>query len=152
MFVCAYLGDRYQTRGTVLVFNCIVAIVGVSMMGFLTSSRDRYVGVFLGVAAANTNVPTLLSYMHNNVVGQTKRAVVSALLIGGGAIGGIAASLIFRQQDAPGYRPAMITVLCTQAVTVLHVVKNFWVFWKRNRQADRGEIVIEGQEGFRYTY
>ena len=152
MFVIAYLGDRYKTRGPIIIFNCIIAIVGVSMMGFLTRSRDRYAGVFLGVAAANTNVPTLLSYMHNNIVGQSKRAVASALLIGGGAIGGIASSLIFRQEDAPGYRPAMITVLCTQAVTVLHVLKNFWVFWRGNREADRGEIVIEGQEGFRYTF
>ncbi|KAL1960550.1 hypothetical protein VTO42DRAFT_7129 [Malbranchea cinnamomea] len=152
MFIMAYLGDRYQTRGPLIIFNCVVAIVGVSMMGFLTRSRDRYVGVFLGVASANTNVPSILSYMHNNVVGQSKRAVVSALLIGGGAIGGIAASLIFRQEDAPAYRPAMITVLCTQALTVLHIIKNFWVYWRNNRKADKGEIVIEGQEGFRYTY
>ncbi|PGH11013.1 hypothetical protein AJ80_07289 [Polytolypa hystricis UAMH7299] len=152
MSIIAYLGDRYQTRGPLIIFNCVITIVGVAMMGFLTQSRDRYAGVFLGVAAANTNVPSILSYMHNNVVGQTKRAVVSALLIGGGAIGGIAATLIFRQQDAPGYRPAMITVLCTQAVTVLHIVKNFWVFWRNNRKAEKGEIVIEGQEGFRYTF
>lgn len=73
------------------------------MMAFLTLARDRYVGVFLGVTGANSNVPSLLSYMHNNIVGQMKRSVASALLIGGGACGGIAAANIFRQQDAPQY-------------------------------------------------
>jgi len=41
--------------------------------------------------------------MHNNIVGQMKRSAASALLIGDGACGGIAAWNIFRQQDAPKY-------------------------------------------------
>ena len=138
-------------RGPLMMFNCAVAIIGVSMMAFLTRPRDRYAGIFLGVASANTNVPAILSYMHNNIVGQTKRAIGSALIIGGGAIGGIASSLIFRQQDAPAYRPAMITVLCTQAVTILHVGKNVVLFHYKNRKVEREELIVEGQEGFKHT-
>jgi hypothetical protein len=89
--------------------------------------------------------------MHNNIVGQSKRSIASALIIGGGAIGGIIASNIFRQADAPEYRPAMIAAVMTQAVTILHVGKNFWVYRRANGKADEGRIVIEGQEGFRYT-
>jgi hypothetical protein len=48
-------------------------------------------------------------------------------------------------------RPALVVVICTQGVTVLHVLKNFWVYSRNNRRADRGEVVIEGQEGFRHT-
>jgi len=73
------------------------------MMAFLSLPPNRYAGVFLGVAGASSNVPSILSYMHNNIVGQMKRSVASALLIGGGACGGIAAANIFRQQDAPQY-------------------------------------------------
>lgn len=43
--------------------------------------------------------------MQNNIVGQTKRAFTSALVIGAGGIGGIVASTVFRSVDAPGYRP-----------------------------------------------
>lgn len=64
---------------------------------------------------------------------------------------GIAASNIFRQQDAPRYIPAMIAVIATQVLSILHVLKNFYVYSRQNRKADRGEGVIEGQEGFRYT-
>ncbi|KAF2161167.1 hypothetical protein M409DRAFT_59424 [Zasmidium cellare ATCC 36951] len=115
MFFTAWVADRYRIRGAILIFNCAAAIVGVAMVGYATSSpAARYAGVFLGVCGANSNVPTILSYMHNNIVGQMKRSVASALIIGGGAIGGIIASNIFRQQDAPRYTPAMATVIATQ--------------------------------------
>jgi hypothetical protein len=105
MFSTAYIADRYRQRGLIIVFNCAVTIVGVCMMAYLRGSPDaRYAGVFLGVSGANSNVPSLLSYMHNNIVGMAKRSVASALLIGGGAVGGIAASNIFREQDAPEYK------------------------------------------------
>ena len=103
MFATAWIADHYRKRGLIIIFNCTMTIIGVAMMGFLHRPRDRYAGVFLGAAAANSNVPSLLSYMHNNIVGQSKRSIASALLIGGGACGGIAASNIFRQQDAPNY-------------------------------------------------
>lgn len=152
MFFTAWVADRYRIRGAILIFNCATAIVGVAMVGYATSSpAARYAGVFLGVCGANSNVPTILSYMHNNIVGQMKRSVASALLIGGGAIGGIIASNIFRQQDAPRYTPAMATVIATQVLSILHVVKNFYFYSKMNRRAERGEVVLEGQVGFRQT-
>jgi hypothetical protein len=104
MFSTAWVADRYRKRGLIIIFNCSWAIVGVCMMAYVENARVRYAGVFLGVSGANANVPSLLSYVHNNIVGQMKRSVASALLIGGGACGGIAASNIFRQQDTPEYR------------------------------------------------
>lgn len=152
MLSTAWFADRYRKRGLVLILNASAAIVGVAMMGFIRSSPGaRYAGVFLGVCGCNSNVPTILSYMHNNIVGQSKRSIASALIIGGGAIGGIIASNIFRQADAPEYTPAMIAAIMTQAVTILHVGKNFVVYRRANRKADEGIIVIEGQQGFRYT-
>lgn len=103
MFGTAYVADRFRKRGLIIILNCLVAIVGVCMMAYLENEDARYAGVFLGVSGANSNVPSILSYMHNNIVGQMKRSVASALLIGGGACGGIAAANIFRQQDAPQY-------------------------------------------------
>jgi hypothetical protein len=100
---------------------------------------------------------TLPSPLHTHLahpfpVGNTKRALATAMLIGGGGCGGIIASNVFRQQDAPGYRPGMIAVITSQVITVILVSKNFLIFWLRNRKADRGEVVLEGVVGFRYTY
>lgn len=48
-------------------------------------------------------------------------------------------------------RPAMATVIATQVLTIIHILKNFVVYSRANRKADRGERILEGQEGFRQT-
>ena len=46
------------------------------------------------------------------LVGQAKRSMCTAIMIFGGACGGIIAGNIFREQDAPEYRPAIAVCLC----------------------------------------
>ncbi|KAH8625892.1 hypothetical protein IG631_19771 [Alternaria alternata] len=55
------------------------------------------------------------------------------------------------EHEADRSRPAMAVVIATQVLTIVHVLKNFWVYSRANRQADRGERILEGQEGFRQT-
>lgn len=45
----------------------------------------------------------------------------------------------------------MIVVICTQVLTILLVLKNFVVYTRANKKADRGERVLEDTEGFRQT-
>lgn len=111
MYSTAWVGDRYRMRGPVLVFNALLCIIGLPMMGFATGNATRYAGVFLTVAGANANIPSCMAYQANNVRGQWTRAFSSATLVGFGGIGGIASSLVFRDQDAPGYRPGMYAAL-----------------------------------------
>lgn len=87
-----------------------------------------------------------------SVAGQTKRALATAMLLMGGGCGGIVASFAFQSKDAPHYTPGMITVIVSQALTVLIVSCNFLYFLHRNRKAERGEVVLEDTPGFRYTY
>ena len=104
MLLTAFICDRVHLRGPFIIGNGLLAILGLSMTAFLKGAAGRYVGVFFGIAAVSANVTTILSYQHNNIVGQTKRAIASALLIGAGAVGGIIATNIFREQDYPTYR------------------------------------------------
>ncbi|KAJ9612134.1 hypothetical protein H2200_003731 [Cladophialophora chaetospira] len=152
MLVAGYYGDKYKIRGPIVLAQALVIIIGVCMTAFLTNGPARYVGVFFGVGAINSNIPAILSYQHNNITGQLKRALATAMVIGGGGCGGIIASNVFRHQDAPNYRPGLIAVIVSQALTAVLVCKNFVVFRRLNRKADRGEILLEGTEGFRYTY
>lgn len=45
----------------------------------------------------------------------------------------------------------MAVVIATQVLSILHILKNFWIYSRANRKADRGEVILEGQEGFRQT-
>lgn len=111
MFTSAWIGDKYRIRGAIVVFNALLCILGLPMMGFAKDNATRYVGVFFAVAGANANIPATMAYQANNVRGQWTRAFSSATLVGFGGIGGIISSVAFRSQDAPEYRPGMWTTI-----------------------------------------
>ncbi|KKK13961.1 hypothetical protein ARAM_000201 [Aspergillus rambellii] len=103
----SWAGDKYRMRAPVLVFNSLVTLVGLPVMGFAQNPAVRFFGVFLTTAGANANIPASMAYQANNIRGQWTRAFASAILVGFGGVGGIAGSLIFRSQDAPRYIPGI---------------------------------------------
>lgn len=118
---------------------------------------------------STANVPTTAKYQANNIVGLSKRAVGSALLVGGGGVGGIIASLIFRQKDYPHCEHCSVKLLGLPSdsvtadipgvsgtigfqVLLISIVGTLSLWYKRqNRLADEGKVVLEGTPGFRYT-
>jgi cyanate permease len=94
----SWLADRTRLRGPFVIFQGLVALVGLCMTGFLKSPTPRYIGTFLGEAGVNGLVVTSLAWQANNVRGDAKRSVASAIQIMVSGIGGIYSSLVFRQQ------------------------------------------------------
>jgi hypothetical protein len=111
----------------------------------------RYFGVFLITGAANAQLPAAMAYQANNIRGQWKRAFCSATLVGFGGVGGISGSLVFRSQDAPNYRPGMYAAITVQLLIIVICSVNTLYFLRCNRKAEKGELVLEGNERFRYT-
>ncbi|PVI04520.1 phthalate transporter-like protein [Periconia macrospinosa] len=153
----AWIGDKYRVRSPVIATQSILAIIGLMLVAYSPDNGVRYFGSFLGVCGCQGNVPAILAYQSNNIVGQSKRSVGSALQIGFGAIGGMIASTVFRQQDAPRYVIGLwvtaglqFWILGVLSVTTL-------IFWRTNKKVEaqvaNGELgdPIEGQVGFRYT-
>lgn len=123
MFSSAWVGDKYRVRGVIIIFNSVLCIVGLAIMGFAHNNPARYFGTFLAVAGCNANIPACMAYQANNVRGQWTRAFSSATLVGFGGIGGIISSVAFREQDAPGYRPGIWTTIA-YAGLLTHEVSN----------------------------
>lgn len=96
MYATGWFGDKFRLRGPVIIFNMVLCIVGLAIMGWHESNAVRYFGVFFTTAGANSNIPASMTYQANNIRGQWKRAFCSATLVGFGGIGGIAGSLVFR--------------------------------------------------------
>ncbi|KAL3442913.1 major facilitator superfamily domain-containing protein [Aspergillus insuetus] len=151
MWSTSWAGDKYHIRGPILVLNSVITLIGLPIMGFASSPGVRYFGVFITTAGANANIPASMAYQANNVRGQWARAFSSASLVGLGGIGGIAGSLVFRSQDAPEYRPGIWAAIACQLLLIVIVGLLSVYFWISNRKADRGEKVLEGSPGFRYT-
>jgi predicted MFS family arabinose efflux permease len=152
MYAEAWVSDRYRLRAPIIALNAVLALIGLSIMGFHTHNPTRYFGVFLVVAGASGNTPPVMTYQANNIRGQWKRAFCSALLIGFGGIGGIAGALVFRSQDQPKYLPGVYaSIACNICILICTLGLTLW-FWYCNRRARQQLIVLEGLEGFLYTY
>ncbi|OCT53025.1 putative transporter [Cladophialophora carrionii] len=151
MFIESYYADKWRVRGPVVVGNALMGILGLGLLGYVHNNGVRYFGVFLATTACNANCPALITYQGNNVRGQWKRALTSATLVGGGSIGGIIGTTVFRAQDAPNYRPGILTCLLANVLIVLIVAALSVKFDRANKRVDSGGKPIEGLEGFKYT-
>jgi len=152
MIVQAYYGDKWHLRGPIIIFNAAIGVLGLGLLGYDKNDGVRYFGVFLATIAANANCPALLTYQSNNVRGQWKRAFTSATLIGGGAIGGIIGTSVFRPIDAPGYKPGILACLLAQVLTIVVVSVLSLKFHFANKRVDAGGKAIEHLPGFKYTF
>jgi MFS family permease len=151
MFAGSWAGDRYKKRALIIFINSGISIIGLPIMAWHSQPAVKYFGIFIAVAGVNANIPAIMAYQANNIRGQWKRAFCSATLTGLGGIGGVAGSLVFRTQDSPGYRPGMIACLVSTIMVVILTGLLTLRFRLRNRQADRGELIIHDSPEFRYT-
>ncbi|KAF4593785.1 hypothetical protein EYR40_008579 [Pleurotus pulmonarius] len=152
-FSLAWMSDKYMLRAPFLIFQAVVAIIGLTLTAFHTNNAVRYFGVFLGIAGGSANVPAILGYMQNNVAGYSKRAFTSAITIGGGGIGGIIASTVFRSEDAPGYRPGLWVTIGSQLVIISTSCALTVYYYFKNKAVREGRAApIEGRSGFFHMY
>lgn len=107
MIVEGWLSDKYRYRSPVIIFNSILCIVGLSLLGWAFSPGVQYFGVFLLTSGCQANIPAVLAWQANNIRGQWKRVFCSASIVTFGGIGGIIGALVFRTQDAPRYLPGI---------------------------------------------
>ncbi|GAA6037418.1 hypothetical protein JCM8097_008561 [Rhodosporidiobolus ruineniae] len=147
----AILSDRYRKRALFISISATVCFTGLFIMAYAKPLGVRYFGSFLTIAGAQSNVPASLAYGANNVLSHSKRAMSSAVIVGMGGIGGIIAAVAYRQQDSPRYLPGLwTTIACQWAIILICLCLTFY-FRLRNRQADAGTRILEGNPKFRYT-
>lgn len=147
MFSGAWVGDKLRVRGPIVIFNMVLCLIGLPIMGWAEKPGVRYFGIFLVTAGANSNIPSVMSFQANNVRGQWKRAFCSATLVGFGGIGGIAGSLVFRTQDAAtGYKPGMYACIACALLNIVLVVLCDLSFWRQNKKADEQGVALEAHD------
>jgi hypothetical protein len=56
------------------------------------------------------------------------------------------------EKEIPTYRTGIWAVTGAQLYLVVSTCALVFYYWRQNKKADRGEVMIEGLEGFRYTY
>lgn len=143
MGVEAWICDKKHFRGPIILFNCVMCLIGLPIMGFHPKSGVRYFGVFLVTGFINGNIPATLAWQSNNIVGQWKRAFTAATLVTFGGIGGIAGATVFRSQDAPAYRPGMYAAITSAVLTMITTLLLELKIYLENKRQAKGEV-LEG--------
>lgn len=146
------VGDRFQLRGPIIIFNSICLIIGFCMLGFTDQVTVRYIGTYLATGAYVANWAAMATYQANNIVGQWKRVWTAALVTAFNGAGGIAGSFIVRQTESPRYMTA-IWVSIGSHILIIGVVGIFSLyFYMANQRQSKGKRLLEGTQGFRFTY
>ncbi|KAG6988854.1 hypothetical protein G7Y79_00069g096460 [Physcia stellaris] len=146
------IGDRYRLRAPIIFFNSLCLIAGFAMLGFANQVAVRYIGTFLATGAYISNWAALNSYQANNITGQWKRAVTAAAVTACNGLGGVAGAFIVRQKEAPRYITAIWVSIGSHLIIMAIIAAFTLYFFYANRRQRKGRKVIEGTDGFRYTY
>lgn len=152
VLLTSLLSDHLRLRAPIIAFNSVCIIIGFCMFGFTSNTPARYIGTFLATGAYISNWAALSAYTQNNIVGQSKRATFAAAISACNGLGGIAGSFIVRQNEAPRYATAVWTSIGSQILVCLLVSGVSVGFWWANGQQKRRGRVLEGTQGWRYTY
>ncbi|KAI0121318.1 major facilitator superfamily domain-containing protein [Xylariales sp. AK1849] len=145
----AYLTDRLKHRYLFTIIGICIASLGYILL--LCQQRVavgvRYFALFLVVSGGYTTQPVTLVWLANNVSGHYKRAVSSACQVGFGNIGGIVASNVFFDTEAPVYWTGYGVSLGMLWISAAACTVLFLGVIRENKKRSRGERDRRLQEG-----
>lgn len=154
----SYLSDRFAQRAFFASGALAVSLLGFVLLGSLNLVNLVEVGYFLtflltfGVFTPGLLTPVWLS---SNITTTTGRAVALGMSYMSQNLAGIVSSLIFRNEDAPVYRPALITAAVCQGGYILLALLLRQYYARINRRIDKGEVAhaegMEGNPSYRYA-
>ncbi|KAH9816828.1 major facilitator superfamily domain-containing protein [Melampsora americana] len=131
--VIAFVGDRLQSRGPIILLLTPIAMVGYIICIASDSNHARYGGVFLMAAGIYPAIPAILCILPNNVAGLTKRSTVTALHLMISNCGGFVATFIYTHEQSPRYKKGHSIALGFIILTWMMFFLNSIYCWKENQ-------------------
>jgi hypothetical protein len=81
----------------------LVGAVGFMVLAFVHDPSIQYASIILACMGAFAQLPPILSWFSNNLVGNIKRAAGTAVIISLGNLGGGLGVHLYQEDDAPQY-------------------------------------------------
>jgi len=148
ILTATYLAGRFDQRGLNVVTLLIPGAIGGALMAFLPgeSKAGKLIGNYL-TNCIGSSLPLLYSWVSANISGHTKKVCMNAILLMSFCMGNIIGPLTFRQEDAPGFIPAKITIIVAcGAAAGMTMCLRFYYVWENKRRDARGEGIKAGEE------
>ncbi|KAI0669050.1 MFS general substrate transporter [Trametes maxima] len=144
------LSDRFRVRGPLVLAGTTLALVGYVVLYATASPGAGYAGTIVAACGIYPTVACILAWTGANVGGEAKRAVVLAMVIGCGNLGGIASSFIYRPQDSPRYHlghAVNIGCLCVSILISLVAMLDFARLNRKKAAQCARDCISEGKMG-----
>lgn len=148
----AWGATRWSRKGLAIALVAILPIIGTIMM--LTVPR-RYKGVLLFgyylVSCLAAITPLIYAWHVQNTAGDTKKKCTSAMVFIGMCTGNVIGPLLYSVDDAPLYRPGLISNLAmfTLVAVISLLIPIYLAFLNKNhakRRADLGKRAVRIDE------
>lgn len=148
ILTATYLAGRFDQRGLNVVTLLIPGAIGGALMAFLPNSNKagKLIGNYL-TNCIGASLPLLYSWVSANIAGHTKKVTMNAILLMSFCLGNIIGPLTFRQDDAPDFVPAKITIIVTCAVAAgLAMLLRAYYTWENKRRDNLGGERVKDEE------
>lgn len=140
-FFAAVLSDRIRNRFVFCFLAVLLCISGYAILlnQHVVSARAQYGALYLFNGGCFMVLPTLWTWLSNNMGGHYKRSWSSAAQIGLGNAGAIVPTMTFVNTEAPAYtRAYRVCLALAVAAGVVMILTEFGLWWE-NRLRDRGK-------------
>jgi cyanate permease len=73
VLLISWIADKTKCRAPWIILQALIGITGLLIVAYQTDNSIRYLGIFMGLAGANSNIPACLAWQANNIRGQSLR-------------------------------------------------------------------------------
>ncbi|KAK9858300.1 hypothetical protein MYU51_019297 [Penicillium brevicompactum] len=163
----AFASDRLRHRFAFTITGCIIATIGYVLLLCQSSVPvgARYFALYAITGGGYMTQPILMGWLSNNMAGHYKQSIASAMQIGFGNCGGLVASNVFFDSEAPTYVTGFGVSLGMVWICGVACVVFFAYLHRENRNREQGkrdhryqwaqeelENLGDDHPSFRFTY
>ncbi|KAK4493727.1 hypothetical protein PRZ48_014912 [Zasmidium cellare] len=153
VLTATWASARFNARALNMIFwSAVGGVLGGSLLAFLPDSNraGKLAGNYI-THVVGAFLPCAYSFSAANQAGHTKKVTMNAILLMSFCLGNILGPLTFRDEDAPSYTPAKVTIVAVDSVTiVLTIVLLAWYVWQ-NRKRERQTAGIEQEPNVEFA-
>ncbi|KAJ3779191.1 major facilitator superfamily domain-containing protein [Lentinula raphanica] len=145
LLVLTFSSDYFRERSIHVAIPLAVSLSGFVVLGCIDPIAHRgvaYFACFLLTAGASAPSVLVATWYNNNTPQESRRAVVTAVMVALANASGLISTNVFRAQDEPKYVPALATSAAFGGLCLILVaVTGIWMRWE-NKRRDKAQGVV----------
>ncbi|KAJ3758670.1 major facilitator superfamily domain-containing protein [Lentinula raphanica] len=145
LLVLTFSSDYFRERSIHVAIPLAVSLSGFVVLGCIDPIAHRgvaYFACFLLTAGASAPSVLVATWYNNNTPQESRRAVVTAVMVALANASGLISTNVFRAQDEPKYVPALATSAAFGGLCLILVAgTGIWMRWE-NKRRDKAQGVV----------